>query len=82
MAKNCHSVAEIIYLKCVSNMFIVNFQSIFLITMVMPLFMNSLKIKLLYNEVGNAQTSRTHTHKSLTNHTKDSCLTSHSGVTK
>lgn len=42
-----HSVAEILYLKYVSNMFITQFQSIFLITMAMPPLMNSLKIKLL-----------------------------------
>ena len=45
--KNHHSVDEILYLKYVSNIFITHFQTFFLITMAMPLLMNSLEIKLL-----------------------------------
>lgn len=48
----------------------------------MLLLMKYLKINLLFNKVGNTKyTSTIYTH-TLTNHTKNSCLPSHSDMTK
>ena len=46
-----------LFLFNVSKTFIADFHSVFLITMAMPVVINSLEIKLLHNEVGNTKTS-------------------------
>lgn len=47
----------ILFMFNVSNTFIADFHSTFLIIMAMPVVTNSLQIKLLHNEVGNTRTS-------------------------